>query len=326
MQGLVQKLSQQTTNNSNAILDLTQRGMEQNLILHGVDNEIEISDPQAATPMFTYKERPKYSAMKFFNEIMGLNFEVSEIWKAHRMGPKRQDKVRPLIVKVSYAVKDLIMENLSKLKDKSNPTTKQKYFIGEQIPEGISEARKQVTNRVKVLKENNEKKPKGEKKSIYVINNNILVDDKPEVPDISTPQPSQLFLDVVAQQQVDLAQSKLVETEPETLRNSQFIGLAAHASSLQQVQDLYVAVMQRYPAADHAMMAYALKQDTVLKTGFCDDREFGAGARLKKIVFEQKARDTVVFVLRKYGGVHLGFNRFNIIENVAKAAISMLNL
>lgn len=83
--------------------------------------------------------------------------------------------------------------------------------------------------------------------------------------------------------------------------------------------------MQRYPAADHAMMAYALKEDEVLKTGFCDDREYRAGNRLKKLIFEKKARNTVLFVLRKYGGVHLGFNRFSIIERVAKLALNMLD-
>lgn len=118
----------------------------------------------------------------------------------------------------------------------------------------------------------------------------------------------------------------MVETEPETLRNSQFIGLAAQVKSTDQVRHLYTAVMQRYPATDHAIMAYAFKEtaSSTLKTGFCDDREYGAGIRLKKQIFETRARDTVLFVLRKYGGVHLGYNCFAVIESVAKKALQLL--
>lgn len=42
MQGLIQKAFQQSSVNSSQIVDLTHRGMEQNLIFHGVDNSIEV--------------------------------------------------------------------------------------------------------------------------------------------------------------------------------------------------------------------------------------------------------------------------------------------
>lgn len=158
-----------------------------------------------------------------------------------------------------------------------------------------------------------------------MVNDTILVDNKVDLPEITTPQPSQLFLDTAAQQSIDAVQHQLAETEPEVLRNSEFVGLAAKAHSLEEVQQLYTAAVQRYPAAEHAMMAYALKDPNgAFKTGSCDNREFGAGNKLKKLLFEAKAKNTVVFVLRKYGGVHLGFSRFEIIERVANKAISLL--
>lgn len=43
-----------------------------------------------------------------------------------------------MIVKLSYAAKDLVMENIAKLKGKSNPNTGQVLFISEQIPEGVT--------------------------------------------------------------------------------------------------------------------------------------------------------------------------------------------
>lgn len=169
------------------------------------------------------------------------------------------------------------------------------------------------------MKDINEKKPKEEQRKIQVVQNNILVDGKLDLPEVSVPKPSQLFLDPKTQEIIDNMQAEMVETEPILIRNSEFIGLAAPANTTEQV------VYQRYPCVDHAVMAYSLKENGTLKNGFCDDKEYGAGIRLRKILFDQKCRDTVVFVLRKYGGVHIGFQRFETIEEVAKRVINMLN-
>lgn len=325
MQGLIQKASQQSIHNSNHLLDLTKRGMEQNLLFHGIDDSLEREDAAANTPRFTYKERCKETIIQFLKEALGVNIDHTDVWKAHRTGAHRVNKVRPIVVKLAYSAKDLILENVYKLKDQANPVTNQKYFIGEQVPEGLSEKKKQLSSRIKTLRDLNDKKPKAERSNIQMVNDTILIDEKVDSPEITTPQPSQLFLDIKTQEAVDSVQSELVETEPETARNSEFVGLAAKADSIDKVRKLYTAVVQRYPSAEHAIMAYALKdQNNQLKTGFCDDREFGAGHRLKRLLFEHKCRNTVVFVLRKYGGVHLGFNRFTIIEQVAKNAIAQL--
>lgn len=325
MQGLIQKVSQQSNHNSTQLLDVMQRGMEQNLVLYGVDNRIEIEDPKLETPMFTANERVKHSAMKFFKDELNVDVEIEDIWKAHRMGPFKVDKMRPLIVKVSYSAKELIMENMSKLKGKSNPVTQQKYFISEQVPDGISEVKKQTQARVKVLRDTNDAKPHHEKSKIQVIRDKILVNGELDIPEITTPLPSQLFLSAEEQSKVEEIQSQMVQTEPETYRNSEFMALAVRVSSVEDVRRSYIAVVQRHPSADHHMLGYALKEEQKLRTGFCDDREFGAAIKIKRAIFELKSRNTAVFVLRKYGGVHLGFDRFRIIEEIAKKAVRMLN-
>lgn len=325
MQGLLQKVSQQSIINSNQLLDLTKRGMEQNLIIHGIDDSVEIEDARAEEPMFTYKEQCRESVSKFFTQVMNLSFESGDIWKAHRMGPKKENKVKPMVVKLSYGLKDLVMEHVSSLKGQQNAKTGQKYFISEQIPEGIVEKKKQVSNRLKHLRDDNDKKAKEQRSKIQLINDTILADEKIDTPEITTPQPSQLFLDPKSQAMIDAVQQEMVESEPVIIRNSEFVGLAAKVQSLEKIQKLYIAAIQRYPSADHAMMAYAFWDDLgTVKTGFCDDREFGAGSRLRKTLFEMQRKDTVVFVLRKYGGVHLGFNRFAAIEKTAKDALDML--
>lgn len=326
MQGLLQKLSQNSKVTSEQVLDLTKRGMEQNIIIHGVDDTIETEDSSAQRPMYSSeKERCKYSALQFFKEVMKIDLEPEDIWKAHRTGPYKPDRVRALVLKVSYSAKDLIMEHVSSLKGLSNPKTKQVYFVSEQIPEGVLEKKKQTSQRVKILKDENEKKPKGERSKIAVVKDHILVDGQLDEPEVSTPQPSQiLLLSKEHQSQIDSIQQKLQQTDPVFIQNSEFIALAIKVHSVQQVQQAYIAVAQRFASADHIMLGYALREEDKLKSGFCDDREFGAGNKIKKTIFETKTRNTAVFVVRKFGGLHLGYQRFRVIEDIAQKAINLL--
>lgn len=326
MQGMIQKLSQQSATTADQVLNLTQCGMEQNLILYGVDNTIEVEDPKRETPMYTFRERCKYSALKFFAENLNVNLEVVDIWKAHHMGPQKQDRVRPLVVKLAYPAKELIMEHISALKGKTNPKTKQTYFISEQIPEAAVERKKQTSARLKSLKDENEKKPVHSRSTIQVINNKIVVDGKLNLPVIEPPQPSEvILLNPDKQKQVNALQAKMVENEPEFASGSEFISMAIKIHSLEELKLAYIAAAQRYPAADHIMLGYALKIDKELKVGFCDDGEHGAGMKIKDVIFDCKSKNTAVFVVRKFGGLHLGFNRFRVIESVARKATVLLN-
>lgn len=324
MQGLVQKVSQRMDHNSLQVLDLTKRGMEQNLIIQGVDDEIEINDAKQETPMFTFKERPKQDFLLFLKKQMNISLEIDDVWKAHRTGIRKEGKVRPMVVKLSYSAKELIMDNLSSLKGKKNDKTKQTFFISEQIPEGIAESKKQTTARLNFLKEQNEKKPKEERSKIQVINDKILINDKLDALEVKTPKPSELFVDPKKQQRIDELQSQMFETDSVTVRNSEFTALSLKVHSTQQVQEAYIGVMQRYPASDHVILAYALKEEGKLKHGGCDDKEYGAAAKIKKMIFEGHCRNTAVFVIRNYGGVHIGFDRFKAIENIASKAIEMI--
>lgn len=175
MQGLVQKVSQQTHHASEQITDITKRGMEQNLILHGVDDQIEKEffkkKSRKETSMYTsIKECCKFSALQFFKQEMDVTLDPEDVWKAHRTGAPRVGKVRPLILKLSYAAKDLVMEHLHKLKGKKNPNTEQTYFISEQAPEGYTEVCKQNSEILKSLQQKNEKRPENQRSKITMIN------------------------------------------------------------------------------------------------------------------------------------------------------------
>lgn len=325
MQGLVQKVTQQLHHTAYQVLDLTKRGMEQHIIVHGVDNSLELSDPKLDTPHFSARERCKHAFLDFCKQVMNIDLDIDDIWKAHRTGPYKEGKVRPMVIKLSYSANDLVMEKMGVLKGKKNPKTQQVYFISEQVLDGITETKKQVSSRAKHLKDLNNQKSPERRQKIQVFNDKILVDGELSLPEIMPPQPSQLFLNPESQRKVDCVQAKIMETEPITIKGSKFIGLAVKVHSLEEMEDAYIAAAQRYPSADHIMTAYAFKNknNSKLHHGACDNREYGASIKIKNI-FEQKAKNTAIFVVREYGGVHLGIDRFRTIQKVALDALDLL--
>lgn len=312
MQGMIQKFSQQGAATSAKITDLTKRGMEQNLLIHGVD-ETE------------GREDYRQSVIDFLQREMDLKVEHSDVWKAHRLGFKREAHVRPMVIKVAYHVKDQIMENLSKLKGKKNSTTEKALFICEQIPEAVAETKKQVSARLKVINQENDSLPPMQKKKVTVQNDKILLNGVIQDPEIVTPQPAELFLNMEQQTKVNQINKELVMTESTQVKNSEFVGLALRTNKIEEVKLAYKAAMQRFPSMDHVMMSYGLKEDEQVKIGHCDDNEYGGGLVIRKTMAAQKAKNTVVFVVRKYGGLHLGLDRFKSIEKVTLEALALLN-
>lgn len=314
MQGILQKFAQQGQVTSAKVLDLTKRGMEQNLIIHGINE----GDPKK-------KEDCKQSVITFLNQYLELQAAEADIWKAHRMGgPPRTGNVRPMVIKVAYHLKETIMENVTKLKDQINTTTEKPLFISEQVPEGISEGRKQLGARLKTLREENDKLPEKDKRKIQVQNDKILVEGCVHEPEVLPPQPSDLFVDAEKQKQVDSIYNKAVMTEPVTVRNSEFVGIAVQTDTISEVNLAYTAVAQQFPSMDHIMMSYGLKENEVVKHGHCDDFEYGGGAAIRRVMAEERARNVSIFVIRKYGGLHLGLDRFKTIKQVAKNALFLL--
>lgn len=314
MQGMLQKFAQQGQATNTKVLDLTKRGMEQNLIIHG----LEEVDPKS-------KELCKETTITFLKNHLEIDVLPNDIWKAHRMGGRYQrGKVQPMIIKVAYHVKELIMENVSKLKDQTNDTTGKPLFISEQIPEGVMEAKKQTSACLKTLKDANEKLSDAQKKKIQIQNDRILIDGVLDEPEVRPPQPSDLFLYTEKQKQVDLMYSKTVMTEPVEVKNSQFVGLAVNTKSIKEVNLAYTAIAQQFPSMDHIMAAYSLKEGETIKHGHCDDFERGGGSAIRKVMAEQRARDTTIFVIRKYGGLHLGLDRFSLIKQIAKDSLFLL--
>lgn len=340
MQGIIQKNSQQLQHTNTKLLDLTKRGMEQNLMIYGVDDSVtcwdyivpmnqEHTQEHELEQETNRRDRPqkelyKHSVIKFLQTRMRLDLEVEDIWKAHRVGMKRSNRCQPMIVKVSYAAKELIMENISSLKDQVDGFG-QALFIKEQIPEGIIEKKKQTSARLRALKKENEDRPQEQKNTITVIQDRIVVNGLIDKPEVQTPQPRDLFPDLDEQKKIDEIAAKIQQTDPQNVKNSSFVGHAVTVQSTREVNLAYKALAQRYPAVDHIFMAYALKEEGQVKHNHCDDNEHGGGNCIHRVLLQDKIKDTAIFIARRYGGLHLGLDRFQVIEQVTKQSIKLLH-
>lgn len=313
MKGLFQKHSQKLQQLERSVLDLTKRGMEQNLVFHGV------KEPSAEEGAENCKE----TVINFASHRLGIELSIQDIWKAHRSGIKRPDRDRVIITKLAYQAKEKVMENVTKLKDLTNDHN-QKIFVNEQIPEGITESRKRVSARLKVLNKANESRAPANKQKIQAMNDKILINGEVDEPEIKPPEPADLFMDAIELKMVKALGSKIKEAKPIASKNSQFVGLAVKIHSVEEMNRAYKAVALRYPSVDHIMAAYAFKENSTIKMGSCDDMEYGGANTILNILKENKVKDTGIFVVRKYGGIHLGYERFTTIRAASLEALKLL--
>lgn len=100
-QGLIQKYNQKIQVMEKKILDLTCRGMEQNIVIHGMDEHLHPA-----------KENCSRAVQDFLHNFLQVSLEDSDIWKSYRFGKQSKDKARPTFVKLSHKAKDLVKEIL----------------------------------------------------------------------------------------------------------------------------------------------------------------------------------------------------------------------
>lgn len=115
-------------------------------------------------------------------------------------------------------------------------------------------------------------------------------------------------------------------------KKSVFVGRAANVTSLDQAQaylDHLLATEKKVAAATHNISAWRIREkrgsgketDEMIVQDSDDDGETAAGSRLLHLMQLMEVWDVVVVVTRWYGGIHLGPDRFRIINAVGRDAL-----
>ena len=140
------------------------------------------------------------------------------------------------------------------------------------------------------------------------------------------PSPQDIInISMEMQQKVDAVQFAV--SDPCSEQGSTFTAYGAKIQSSDMVTPAYIK-MRRYvaPDADNIFMAYrTLHLNGKIQQGLADDGEFYGDLQIRDILKDKKLINIVVFVARRYKGVHIGKVRFQLIEQVVLDVLPKLN-
>lgn len=264
----------------------------------------------------TQGENTIHEVAHFFKQILKISNHIT-IKHARRMG---RGQYKPMLVKLQNVNdKAAIFQNLDKLKE-INKSKDRPFFVTDHLPEAWAERKRYFH----FLKQQNKKLPVAQQFKAQVRENKMFFNDKEYVPPVSAPTVRQ-FLSLSAERRRVIRELQVIQGDEETAEESIFIGYAAQVFSTKQVEDYYYHVRLLNPEATHVMCAFKLPGiDFTSSQGSIDDGEHAGGRTLLKHLLKDQNVNRAVYVVRYYGGKHLGPQRFSIIGRVAQSAITKL--
>lgn len=308
LKGVVHRQDIHISSLNNKVTFLTARSMEKNLVISGIE---EFRNP--------VKENCRITVADFLREKMDLNGEP-DIKSAYRIGVIVPDKPRQIVIRCTTPMKEWIQKNLGKLKGKRNQLGKG-YFITTQLPEQWVENKrilKDEVNRVQNKIDASEAHiPPNERSKVEVKKGRIHINNVPQKTLLQPPTVLQL-MDNSDQDYID--DIKVVGSDLKTEKSSVFQAYAVPTRSLNDVRMAYKNIRQSNSAANHVVAVFRCIEGD----GFVDDGEHGAGSRLLDKMIEQNYRKKSVFIVRTFGGTHIGPKRFDIMNKLMNQAITRL--
>lgn len=306
VKGTISKQHSQLGVMNRKIADLTARTMSDNVTINGILND-------------STKEDSKEVTKEFLQQKLQLQVRDKDLIKAHRLGSYQGGKNRAMVLKCKPALQKAIFENTAKLADKTNEEGN-KYSVNKQLPDSLAEKRRENRQIIRE-KQKQEEHLDGKLKSTFLVrNNNVFINGQLQRKLVVPPTPDQLFLDPEEQERVN--NMKLYYSDTKPYNHSEFTAVAVATPTLNAVHLAYIKLYQTHPYADHIVVAF----DTEHQQGYNDDGEHSSGYKLLQVLRDNRAADTTVFMIRRFGGVHIGPMRFTIMKEQAIKALRKLGV
>ena len=115
---------------------------------------------------------------------------------------------------------------------------------------------------------------------------------------------------------------KTVSSDTVDEQSSSFTAIAAKCSQFIEVKRAYRKIRALNPAANHVVAAYNLRNGY---SGYQDDEEHAAGHKMRDFLQQNAPPNVAIFIVRIYGGIHVGPKHFQVMKQTAKQAIDRLN-
>lgn len=190
-----------------------------------------------------------------------------------------------------------------------------KFYINQQLPDAVSEQRREMREIIKKRKDFEEDLPSASKSKIAIKTGKVYINGQLQKKKLVPPTVQQIFPDDDIQDKIDQIKLKHFHAEPEN--GSSFRMAVFRPKSIEDVRLTYVKLFQKFPSADHISVASMVNSEEAYQ----DDKEHGAGYRMLKIIKQADIDNVALFMVRHYGGINLGPRRFTIIAELTKAAL-----
>ena len=251
------------------------------------------------------------------NDFFVTKLKISSNIQIDSAFPKGDGERAPIIVKLSKkGDKKVIFEHVKNLKGVKNSSDRS-YGVSSNLPDREYEAdlkKRQIVCDNKELPLSNRKKIHLEKGTLFV--------DKCEFKNpLCRPTAEALFAlspeELNKCETVDVSSCQVL-----SMKNSHFHGFAMQVSNLEDVQRMYLHFAIKFANATHIMAAYLLPgYNKAYDQGYTDDNEHGGGRRLLRLLTGGDHFSTMVIVVRYYGQIQLGTDRFDLITRAATGAL-----
>ena len=183
------------------------------------------------------------------------------------------------------------------------------YFIYNQLPEGHNEVRRQL----QAIVMENHKQLADARMEMKFITNDFIINNEVYHHQVSTPMPTDP-LNVSSQSRIKMHTIDLKYGNTETHKASRFIGIAHAVKNIDDVCEGYHKVKTLYSDTTHVMCAYRLHNSRgPFGQDGLDDGKHGSGHHMLSLIKEKKYENIAVYVVRYYGGLHLGPFHFQVI-------------
>ena len=254
-------------------------------------------------------ERPHEHTMQlvrnFFSQILDIKGPI-DILAAHRVGEEQQGMDRSIRIKLGNpGHKGLIFQNISNLKGKENE--KGGNF---QINDHVTGDKAETLKRNREVIKANKKITTAEKLIMTTKKGKIYVDEQPLNSLIHCPsRASILKLDLQHLEDYKrLMDEKTTEGPTQTVDNSTFKGYSMEATSVDEINEVYIALRAAHMDANHIVCAFRIPgRKVAVLQHYHDDGEIGEGRKLLHLLREADIYNRAVFVVRQYqyqiGGV-----------------------
>ena len=286
---------------------LTGKSMSSNITISGITEDCADK-----------KQDPcKQKVKNLITDVMGISFKENHLQVVHRIGEYKAGSHRIVVAKCHQRLKSAILSSKDKLKDKKNEEGK-KYYINTQIPDEWKEEKRERREIIKKAKD--KAKEEGKEVNVTVHKGTVFVNNQPQRKFLLPPKTHDLFPDAAEQEKIDKV--KLFHSVEHSKEGSSFTAFAVKCSSMTEICRAYVKVRQTFPDATHIPAAYSIKH----YLGHQDDREFGEGHRILKLLTDNNISGVAIFVARYHDGPHIGPLRHELYKKAATEVLVKMKL